>query len=106
MKGELLWVYEGLTDYQGEVLASRSGLVNPEQFRDRLALTAADMEYRSGRTWRPLLDTTVAAQVLYGSRGSSWTNWRRGVDFYSRRPDLAGCRRDHPPAHRRQEVAR
>jgi predicted metalloprotease with PDZ domain len=83
MKGELLWVYEGLTDYLGEVLASRSGLVNPEQFRDRLALTAADMEYRSGRTWRPLLDTTVAAQVLYGSRGSSWTNWRRGVDFYS-----------------------
>jgi predicted metalloprotease with PDZ domain len=81
MKGELLWVYEGLTDYLGEVLTARSGLRTPEQYRDELALTAAQMENRSGRTWRPLIDTTVDAQDLYGS-AQNWSNWRRGVDFY------------------------
>ncbi len=80
MKGELLWVYEGLTTYLGEILTARSGLFSPEQFRDRLTETAAGMEYRSGRNWRPLLDTAVAAPVNR-SRGN-WSNWRRGVDYY------------------------
>jgi predicted metalloprotease with PDZ domain len=39
------------------------------------------MEYRSGRTWRPLIDTAIAAPELYGSPGD-WRNWRRSVDFY------------------------
>jgi predicted metalloprotease with PDZ domain len=82
MKGELLWVYEGLTDYLGEILTARSGLRTPEQFRDELALTAAQMAYRSGRTWRPLIDTTIDAQDLYNA-SKNWSNWRRGVDFYS-----------------------
>lgn len=82
MKGELLWVYEGLTNYLGDVLAARSGLIQTDQYRDLMALTAAQMEYRSGRTWRPLQDTAVAAQTLYGIRQEDWTNWRRSVDFY------------------------
>ena len=28
MIGDLLWVYEGLTDYLGDLLAARSGLLN------------------------------------------------------------------------------
>jgi predicted metalloprotease with PDZ domain len=63
-KGELLWVYEGLTDYLGNVLAGRSGIFTPEQYRDSLAMIAAQMDTRSGRTWRPLIDTAIAAQVL------------------------------------------
>jgi predicted metalloprotease with PDZ domain len=81
MKTDLLWVYEGLTQYLGWVLAARSGLLSQEQARDYLALTAADLENEPGRTWRPLLDTAVSAQFLYGSE-TSWSGWRRGVDFY------------------------
>lgn len=81
MKGELLWVYEGLTTYLGDVLTARSGLLTSDQYREDLALTAAGMSHRPGRQWRPLLDTTVAAQVLYGVP-EQWSSWRRSVDFY------------------------
>jgi predicted metalloprotease with PDZ domain len=81
MRGELLWVYEGLTQYLGSVLAARSGLWTPEQYRENLAWVAGYLDRRPGRTWRPLADTAVAAQLLYGAR-QEWEAWRRGVDFY------------------------
>jgi predicted metalloprotease with PDZ domain len=81
MRGELLWVYEGLTNYLGNVLAARSGLHTPEQARGAFAFSADMMSAHRGRTWRPLADTGVAAQVLYGAR-DDWDAWRRDVDFY------------------------
>ena len=81
MKGELLWVYEGLTEYFGDVLTARSGIWTAEQYRDALAVTAAEMDTRPGRTWRNLQDTATAAQTLY-STTSEWDNWRRSVDYY------------------------
>ncbi len=81
MKGDLLWVYEGLTQYLGDVLAARSHIWTDEQYREYLAMSAADLDARPGRTWRDLEDTAVAAQILY-STGSEWDNWRRGVDYY------------------------
>jgi predicted metalloprotease with PDZ domain len=81
MKGELLWVYEGLTQYLGNLLSARSGLWTPQQFRDHLAESAADLDHKPGRMWRPLIDTTIAAQVLYDAPGE-WSSLRRGVDFY------------------------
>ncbi|HLK31984.1 MAG TPA: hypothetical protein VKT29_02775, partial [Terriglobales bacterium] len=81
MKGELLWIYEGLTTYLGEVLTARSGLYTPQQFREQLALTAAAMDHRAGRIWRPLEDTAVSAQLLYEAP-PEWTAWRRSADFY------------------------
>ena len=81
MKGELLWVYEGLTQYLGVVLSARSGLWTPEQFREHLAISTAQLDTTAGRTWRPLLDTAVAAQVLYEAP-REWDAWRRSVDFY------------------------
>jgi predicted metalloprotease with PDZ domain len=81
MHGELLWVYEGLTDYLGYVLTARCGLWTEEDFRQRLALEAARLDRQPGRTWRPLVDTTVAAQLLYDARKEG-SAWRRGVDFY------------------------
>ncbi|HWZ85884.1 MAG TPA: PDZ domain-containing protein [Thermoanaerobaculia bacterium] len=77
----LLWVYEGLTEYYGDVLGARSGLRTPELYRENLALVAAGMDNQAGRAWRPLEDTAVSAQLLYDARGE-WTDWRRGVDFY------------------------
>jgi predicted metalloprotease with PDZ domain len=81
MKGELLWVYEGLTQYLGEILTARSGLQSPEEYREVLAITAATMDLQAGRSWRPLADTAVDAQHLYEAR-ADWAAWRRGVDFY------------------------
>jgi predicted metalloprotease with PDZ domain len=81
MKGELLWVYEGLTSYYGDVLTARSGLLDAAQAREALAGIAAAMAHRPGRGWRPLIDTTIAAQVLYDAP-FPWSNWRRSVDFY------------------------
>ena len=81
MKGNLLWVYEGLTQYLGEVLAARTGLDSPEDFREKLAMIAADLDHKSGRKWRPLEDTAVAAQLLYNAR-EDYADYRRGVDYY------------------------
>jgi predicted metalloprotease with PDZ domain len=81
MKGDLLWVYEGLTEYMGWVLAARSDLITPDLNRQFLALTAANLDNRAGREWRSLADTAVAAQLLYEAR-SDWESTRRGVDFY------------------------
>jgi predicted metalloprotease with PDZ domain len=82
METDMLWVYEGLTEYLGDLLTARSGLWTPDQYRQNLALVAARFgPARPGRTWRPLLDTATSAQFLYFSPGE-WGNWRRGVDFY------------------------
>jgi predicted metalloprotease with PDZ domain len=82
MQGELLWVYEGLTQYLGNLLAARSGLFTTHQYHERLARIAADLDHRPGRAWRPLVDTTVAAQLLFGAP-DAWASLRRGVDFYN-----------------------
>jgi predicted metalloprotease with PDZ domain len=81
MKGELLWVYEGLTEYLGTVLSARSGLLTPAQSRDRIAAVASEMEHRAGRRWRSLQNTATAAQILYFS-APEWASYRRGTDFY------------------------
>jgi predicted metalloprotease with PDZ domain len=81
MQGDLLWVYEGLTQYLGFVLAGRSGIRTPEESRDALASVAADMEAHRGREWRPLVDTGTEAQYLYDSR-NEWEYARRSTDFY------------------------
>jgi predicted metalloprotease with PDZ domain len=81
MKDDLLWVYEGLTEYLGEVLTARSGLLAEEQWREGLAYLVATYTHRPGREWRPLQDTADAAPFLYDAT-TDWSNWRRGTDFY------------------------
>jgi predicted metalloprotease with PDZ domain len=81
MKGDLLWVYEGMTQYWGDVLAARTGLWTPEVYREALAWNAAELDAKSGRTWRNMEDTAISAQVLRGG-SSYWANWRRSQDYY------------------------
>ncbi len=81
MHGDLLWVYEGLTDYYGNILAARTGFRSPDQFRENLAYTAAMLDHRAGRTWRPLQDTATSVQTLFAAP-QEWTNWRRTADYY------------------------
>lgn len=81
MKGDMLWVYEGLTSYLGNVLAARSGMWTEEQARENVALLASTLDHRAGRTWRSLENTSRAAQILYFAP-SEWVSYRRGTDFY------------------------
>jgi predicted metalloprotease with PDZ domain len=87
MVGDLLWVYEGLTSYWAEVLATRSGLETGAQVKDRLALFQAEMDTRTGRAWRNLQDVSRSAQLLY-SAGQQWTILRRSTDYYREGPLL------------------
>ncbi|HVA71548.1 MAG TPA: hypothetical protein VNF02_00450 [Candidatus Limnocylindrales bacterium] len=81
MQDDLLWVYEGLTDYLGPMLAARSGLWTPQEYHEYLASIAAQLgPGRPGRTWRDLQDTATAVPGLGFARG--WLNWRRGEDYY------------------------
>ncbi len=81
MQGALLWVYEGLTEHLGLVLPARAGLWTPEYYREQVAAIAAGLDSETGRGWRPLGDTAVAAQILYGSPNDGRAR-RRGTDFY------------------------
>ena len=82
METDLLWGYEGLTDYLGPMLAARSGLWSANEYHEYLASIAASLgPGRPGRTWRPLLDTASGEPGLgFGARG--WFSWRRGTDYY------------------------
>ncbi|MFZ0336457.1 MAG: PDZ domain-containing protein, partial [Terracidiphilus sp.] len=79
-QGALLWVYEGMTQYLGNVLAARAGFETQAQYRDRLAETAATLDYTPGREWRSTEDTAIAASVVRFY--TPWMNWRRGQDYY------------------------
>lgn len=82
MLDDLLWVYEGLTEYLGSfVLTARSGLRSPELSRDALAAYAAELDTKSGRQWRSLQDTADDASHLYAAP-EEWGDRRRAVDFY------------------------
>jgi predicted metalloprotease with PDZ domain len=80
-QGSLLWVYEGLTQYLGNVLAARSGLKSQAQYLDGIAVTAALLDNTPGREWRTTEDTAIAASILRGGN-PAWSNWKRGQDYY------------------------
>lgn len=79
----LLWVYEGQTEYWGDVLAARSGLHSPEEARIALATIAAFYANQPGREWRPLQDVNNHNLLGYRVPGQ-WTSWMRGTGDYYR----------------------
>ena len=81
MRAGLIWVYEGLTDYVAGLIAVRSGFLTEAQFREWLAIDAADMTYHTGRNWRSLQDMTIGAQMMTVSP-TAWVAARRNVDVY------------------------
>jgi predicted metalloprotease with PDZ domain len=81
MVGDLLWVYEGLTQYFGDVLAVRAGVWSREDYLGRLAREAATLDHWPGRQWRTLGDTARSAQLLYDP-DPGYESWRRDTDFY------------------------
>jgi predicted metalloprotease with PDZ domain len=81
MQDSLLWVYEGQTQYWGQVLAARSGLWTMQQALDQLAMTAAYYDSEAGRQWRTLQDTTND-EIINPRRPQSWRDWQRFEDYY------------------------
>jgi predicted metalloprotease with PDZ domain len=81
MTGELLWVYEGLTEFLGYLMPARAGLYPTDYYRENVAMIASMLTNRPGRSWRPLADTAVDAQELYGAP-DAWASYRRSTDFY------------------------
>ena len=82
MRNSLLWVYEGQTQYWGNVLAARAGFVTKQQALDLIASNAATYDTRTGREWRPMVDTTNDP-IIAARRSLPWHNWQRSEDYYS-----------------------
>ena len=82
MRDSLLWVYEGQDQYWGFVLGARSGLVTRQDTLDAIALTAAAYDYRVGRRWRPVEDTTNDP-IISARKPKGWLSWQRNEDYYS-----------------------
>lgn len=82
LQNSLLWVYEGQTQYYGQVVAARSGLLTKQQAMDSLAITAATFDNRIGREWRALQDTTNDP-IISQRQPKGWLSWQRDEDYYS-----------------------
>jgi predicted metalloprotease with PDZ domain len=81
-RDDMLWVYEGQTQFWGYILSARSGLFSKQQTLDALANVAASLDQRVGRTWRPLADTTHDP-IIAARRPKPWTSWQRSEDYYN-----------------------
>jgi predicted metalloprotease with PDZ domain len=82
MVDDLLWVYEGMTQFYGSLEAERAGLRSEQQWLDALAMTYASYDAQHGRLTRTLGDTATSSSFLYSARGA-WASERRGADYYS-----------------------
>ncbi len=82
MRNSLLWVYEGQTEYWGNVLTARAGLWTKQQALDNLAMVAAKYQTEPGQAWRPLQDTTDQPIIQYNAP-LAWGSWQRSVDYYN-----------------------
>ena len=83
MKGDLLWIYEGLTQFMGQLLACRAGWWTQEDWREQIAINYDEMNMTRGREWRPLEDTAGGLTSRGGFRGGpNWGSARRGSDYY------------------------
>lgn len=89
LDGTLLWVYEGLTNYYGYVLAARSGLSAQSTIKTKFAIAIADMQCQSGRSWRPTEDTATGV-ALKATGPSGWESYLRGADCYDEGTLLSG----------------
>ena len=83
MEDDLMWVYEGQTQFWGYVLGARSGMLSKDDTLGALASTAATYSTGTpGRTWRPLVDTTNDP-IIAQRAPQPWRSWQRSEDYYS-----------------------
>jgi len=78
-----LWVYEGQTQFWGQVFSARSGLWSHEQAMAVLANLAATYDKgRPGMQWRNILDTTNDPTIAQRAP-LPFRNYQMSEDYYS-----------------------
>lgn len=82
LRGSLLWVYEGQAEFWGRVLAARTGMRTEQETLDKLAVDAALVAQRKGRSWKSLADSLNDALYMAG-HSVSWRDWQRREDYYT-----------------------
>lgn len=82
MQDNLLWVYEGQTQFWGYVLGARSGLFTKQETLDAYAHIAGKLDTTRGREWRPMEDTTHDP-IISARRPKGWSSWQRSEDYYN-----------------------
>lgn len=80
---DLLWVYEGMNQYLGDVLSFRSGIRDYKSYPEYLASIYAEMDTETGRATTPLIDLTTGAPYYYEARGDYHAIRRGAGDFYT-----------------------
>jgi predicted metalloprotease with PDZ domain len=80
---DLLWVYEGMNQYLGDLLSFRTGIREPKLFPEYIATVYAQMDYETGRMTTPLIDLTTGAPYYYLARGAYPAIRRNAGDFYT-----------------------
>ncbi|MGZ3518066.1 MAG: M61 family metallopeptidase [Vulcanimicrobiaceae bacterium] len=83
METDLLWIYEGMNQYLGDLLSFRTGIRQPKDYPEYLASIYAAMDTEPGRNTEPIIDTTTAAPYLYQARGAYSSIRRTAGDFYT-----------------------
>lgn len=82
MQNSLLWLYEGQTQFWGNVLAARSGLQKKETVLGAFAAAAATYsEGQPGRAWRSVEDTTLDP-IINARRPIPYASLQRSEDYY------------------------
>ena len=82
MQDDLLWVYEGQTQFWGMVLAARSGLQDKDMVLGMLARSAGYYSELPGRAWRSVADTTLDP-VIAARKPKPYDSLARGEDYYN-----------------------
>jgi predicted metalloprotease with PDZ domain len=79
---DLLWVYEGMNQYLGDLLSFRAGIREPKQYPEYLATIYAELDYETGRTTTPIIDLTTGAPYFFEAHGAYRAIRRNAGDFY------------------------
>ncbi|HVA32770.1 MAG TPA: hypothetical protein VNG31_01405, partial [Candidatus Baltobacteraceae bacterium] len=80
---DLLWVYEGMNQYLGDMISFRAGIRKPSDYPEYLAMVYASLDHETGRLTTPLIDLTTGAPHFYEARGQYGAIRRNAGDFYS-----------------------
>ncbi len=81
-QGNLLWMYEGQTQFWGWILAARSGLQPKETVLGAIASSAGLYSEQPGRAWRSVEDTTHDP-IINARRPVPYPTLSRSEDYYN-----------------------
>ncbi|NBC37064.1 peptidase M61 [Novosphingobium sp. FSY-8] len=82
MQNNLLWVYEGQTQFWGYVLAARSGVQTKDMVLGMMATNAGMFTQWPGREWRSVEDTTHDP-ITSARRPKPFASLARNEDYYT-----------------------